>query len=155
MLKRTTALATVLLSLLVSAGARAADGEELLLGKWLTDNDDSVVEISRCGDRFCGRIISLREPTYAAKDPEAGKPQHDRENPDKSLRARPLVGLELLKGFTYSGDGEWEGGTIYDPANGKTYKCEIAAAEGGKKLKVRGFIGISLIGRTTLWRRAQ
>jgi uncharacterized protein (DUF2147 family) len=55
----------------------------------------------------------------------------------------------ILKGFEKDGDNEYEDGTIYDPKNGKTYSCIIR--QKGNKLSVRGYIGVSLIGRTTTW----
>ncbi|MGI5864736.1 MAG: DUF2147 domain-containing protein [Myxococcales bacterium] len=137
------------------AGADEKKEADAILGRWITAKDASNVEISRCGEKYCGKIVSLKDPTYGKGDPEEGKPLRDRENPDDKLKTRPLIGLPLLEGFTYEGDGTWEDGTIYDPENGKTYKCIIKIADGGKTLKVRGFIGISLIGRTTVWKRVE
>ncbi|HCF60944.1 MAG TPA: DUF2147 domain-containing protein [Myxococcales bacterium] len=137
------------------AGANEKTAANAILGRWITAKDISNVEISRCGENYCGKIVSLKEPTYGKGDPEEGKPQHDRENPDDTLKARPLIGLPLLEGFTYEGDGTWDDGTIYDPESGKTYKCVIRIADGGKTLNVRGFIGFSLLGRTTVWKRVE
>ncbi len=81
-----------------------------------------------------------------------GKEKVDRENPDPALRSRPVIGLRIFEGFTYDGDGRWKNGTIYDPASGKTYSCKIRLQDDGS-LKVRGFIGISLLGRTEIWTR--
>ncbi len=68
------------------------------------------------------------------------------------MRNRPLIGLEILSGFEYAGDGRWTGGTIYDPDNGKTYRCKLRFVD-RDTLEVRGYIGISLIGRTEVWKR--
>ncbi len=68
------------------------------------------------------------------------------------MRDRLLVGLEIFNGFSYDGDGEWSGGSIYDPNSGKTYSCKLKLVD-HDTLKVRGFIGISLIGRTETWKR--
>jgi uncharacterized protein (DUF2147 family) len=65
---------------------------------------------------------------------------------------KKVVGLIILRGLTLDGD-EWRGGTILDPNNGKTYKCKIKAEDGGQILKVRGFLGISLFGRTQIWKK--
>ena len=94
----------------------------------------------------------LKEPLYPADDGGgmAGKPKVDRENPDPARRADPILGLRIVKGFAFA-DGEWQGGTIYDPNNGKTYKCRMWFD--GETLKVRGFIGFSLLGRSTRWTR--
>ena len=75
----------------------------------------------------------------------------DSKNPDESLKARKLMGLQILSGFRYAGDETWEAGKIYDPKNGKTYSCKMRLE--GENLKIRGFIGISLLGRTTVWSR--
>ena len=61
----------------------------------------------------------------------------------------------IVKDFVYKGSGQWYKGTIYDPDNGKTYKCKIKYGDSDKVLKVRGFIGVSLLGRTTLWTRVE
>lgn len=117
-----------------------------ILGEWYTEEERSLVEISRCGDLYCGKIIWLKHP----KD-EAGNDKVDSKNPDGSLRNRPLMGLEILKNFRHTGSNEWEGGKIYDPRNGKTYSCKMTLE--GDTLKVRGYVGVSLLGRTTVWTR--
>ncbi|MDY0335364.1 MAG: DUF2147 domain-containing protein, partial [Bacteroidales bacterium] len=77
-------------------------------------------------------------------------------NPDTTLQKRPLMGLQLLSGFVFDGDDEWESGKIYDPKSGKTYSCYMEFTDKSKnKLKVRGYIGISLLGRTTYWTRVE
>jgi len=68
------------------------------------------------------------------------------------LRDRPLTGLDLFAGFAYDGDGRWTGGTIYDPNSGKTYRCIITWVD-GNTLKVRGYIGVPMLGRTETWTR--
>ena len=117
------------------------------IGIWETG--ESHVEIYRCGEMFCGRIVALDEPLD--KD---GRRKTDRNNPDPVLRSRPLIGLDLIIGFTREGDDEWAGGTIYDPRNGKTYKCRMSLQEDGS-LKVRGYVAIPLFGRTVVWTRAE
>ena len=74
----------------------------------------------------------------------------DDENPEENLQNRPIIGLVILKDFIFDGDDEWEDGTIYDPKNGKTYSCYMKLDEEGI-LKIRGFIGISWIGRNSYW----
>lgn len=83
-----------------------------------------------------------------------------RENPKQikiiptlKLRSRPDLGLELLKGFTYEGDNLYDDGTIYDPKSGKTYSCKMTIE--GNSLKIRGYIGISLFGRTETWTKVK
>ena len=74
-------------------------------------------------------------------------------NPDEALRTRPVDGMEIVWGFDWDArDERWESGRIYDPKNGKTYRCYIELREDGT-LKVRGYIGFALIGRTEIWTR--
>ena len=93
----------------------------------------------------------MRDPI----DEDTGKPKKDKENSDKELRSRPVLGLEILTGFVFD-DDEWEDGDIYDPKNGKTYSCYMKFNDDTKdELKVRGYIGFSLLGRTTYWTRVE
>jgi len=82
-----------------------------------------------------------------------GLPKLDISNPDATLRSRPKLSLELLKDFTFDGNDVYENGSIYDPKSGKTYRCKLTL--NGDELKVRGFIGISLLGRTEKWTRVK
>ena len=135
------------LSLALGVNAYAANPEgDTILGKWLTANGKSVVEVSHCGDAYCGKIVWLKVPLN-----KEGKEKVDDKNPDESLRNRKIVGLEILKGLQYKGPNKWGGGKIYDPDKGKTYKCKAWMEEGS--LKFRGYIGFSLLGRTTTWTR--
>ena len=135
----------------------AAPGADDIVGLWATDPEgeggQAHVEIYEQDGRYAGRIVWLEEPVYDADDPMAGQPKVDRENPDPALRDRPVEGLLIMEGFEYDGDGRWSGGTIYDPDNGKTYKSKVKFEDG--LLKVRGFIGFSLLGRTTEWTRVK
>ena len=130
--------------LLLLAGPIRADTP---IGVWETGR--SHVEIYRCGDMLCGRIVALDEPFD-----DAGRRRTDGNNPDPALRSRPLIGLDLIAGFAREGDNEWTGGTIYDPRNGKTYKCRMSLQEDGS-LKVRGYVAIPLFGRTVIWTRTE
>jgi uncharacterized protein (DUF2147 family) len=128
-------------------------------GYWYSADNASVVQIFKEKSTFQGRIIWLDEPLYAKGEKGAGKPKVDRENPDKKKRKNPIIGLDMLADFTYDSKGKvWNGGTIYDPERGKTYKCEMKTendvkAQGGKRLNVRGYIGIPALGRTEFWYR--
>ena len=116
-------------------------------GTWIPSSGKANVRIYKSGDHFYGAIIFLKEPI----DSVSHKPKVDKNNPDKSKRNTPLMGYLLLKNFIYD-DGIWKEGTIYDPENGKTYSCKITMKD-KNTLDVRGFIGISLIGRTDVWKR--
>jgi uncharacterized protein (DUF2147 family) len=118
-----------------------------VVGKWYTENKETVIKIYKSGDKYYGKIVWLKEPKE-----DNGKMKKDKNNPKKSKRSQTLVGLVLLKGFVYQGDGEWAEGTIYDPENGKTYKARIRL-KGKNKLDIRGYVGVPAFGRSTVWTR--
>ncbi len=117
-----------------------------VLGQWYSENNESLIEIYKSGNKYFGKIIWLKEPL------RDGKPKIDDKNPDDKFKDRPIVGLVILKDFVFDGKDEWSDGKIYDPKSGKTYSC-FMELENKDKLKIRGYIGISLIGRTTYWTR--
>lgn len=136
-----------------------AQASDEIKGYWYSADNASIVQIFKPKTKFQGQIIWLDEPLYAKGEKGAGKPKVDRENPDKKKRKVPIIGLGMLSGFTYDkGDKAWNSGTIYDPEHGKTYKCEIriekdVRAHSGKRLTVRGYIGLPVLGRTEIWYR--
>jgi uncharacterized protein (DUF2147 family) len=142
------------MSLILMASSAFGADEYQILGLWSTAGNNSRVEIFKCGNNYCGKLAELKNPNYPADDKGgmAGQPKVDRLNPDPNLKTRPLLGLRMLEGFGYSGGNVWKGGTIYDPDNGKTYKCKMTLTD-PKRLEVRGFIGISWLGRTVIWTR--
>jgi uncharacterized protein (DUF2147 family) len=134
---------------------------DAVVGIWETAREDdgqwSRVEIYPCRDqKYCGKIVWLSEPHVPKDDGSewAGGAKLDINNPDESLRDRPIVGLELMHSFRFD-DGQWKDGRIYDPKSGKTYRAEMKLAEDGETLALRGFIKIAFakIGRTTNWTR--
>jgi uncharacterized protein (DUF2147 family) len=144
-----------------NAASRVEPGDAIL-GTWLTEEAKGKVEIYRetgpgGAPRYYGRITWVKWDYYLEGDPEEGKPVHDRENPDRSLRDRPIAGIVVLKDFVYNARRDrWESGTIYDPENGKTYRCVIRLiddprVEGGRRLDLRGYVGFRTFGRTTQW----
>jgi uncharacterized protein (DUF2147 family) len=138
---------------LVALMAAQAAGDEAVLGKWVTQNGKSTVEIFACGSKLCGKIVALKNPLYTdASEGPVGTPKVDRKNPDPKLRTRPLLELQLLEGFVPAGNGAWSDGTVYDADSGKTYKCKMKLVS-SRQLEIRGFIGISLFGRTEVWTR--
>ena len=153
------ALAVLLLALapLIGSAAFAAD-PDAIVGRWHTEdqdgNRDSIVEITRSGESYVGRVVWLKYDVYPENDPRgwAGRPVVDRENPDPALRARSVLGVEVLTGLRFDGEG-WSGGAIYTPRKGETYKAR-AWLEGAETLKIRGYFGTPWLGRTVTWRRA-
>jgi len=138
------------------SSAVLAQNPNAVLGKWWNEEKDAHIEIYSCEGKTCGKIIWLKEPNYPADDPKgmAGKSKVDRENSDSAKREIPILGMNLVWGFTPAGENVWEGGSIYNPREGKTYKCKMTL-ENPDTLKVRGFIGISLIGKTNTWTRVK
>ena len=121
-----------------------------LLGIWLNEDEDAHIEIYKEGDLYFGKTIWYKFPI----DDETGKPKLDKHNPDQELQKRPSLGIRLLTDFEWDEDNEWDEGEIYDPKTGKTYSCYIVMKE-YDLLKIRGYIGISLIGKTTYWTRVK
>lgn len=135
-------------SVSLSAQVQADD----ILGVWLNEDEDAHIKIENRNGKYFGNIVWLKDPI----DEETGKPKLDDENPDPELQKRPVMGLELLSDFKFDDKDEWEDGDIYDPKSGKTYSCYMEFTDDTKnRLKVRGFIGVSLLGRTTYWTRVQ
>ncbi|MFO8130072.1 MAG: DUF2147 domain-containing protein [Bacteroidales bacterium] len=138
--------------LLMAAGVAAQEFTSSdILGKWENEEKDAHVKIYKEDGKFFGRIVWLKEPM----EPETGKPKLDDENPDEALQSRPIEGLLILKDFIWDADDvEWDDGTIYDPKNGKTYDCYMRL-DSKEALRIRGYIGFSLLGRTTYWTRVE
>jgi len=146
---------------LVAVGSASAQDGDAILGLWATDPEggggEAHVVVTKENGKYSGKIIWLAEPVYPPDDPKGtpGEKKTDLNNPDPDLQGKPVVGLLITKDFVYNGKGLWHKGTIYDPDNGKTYKCKIKFGENEKVLKVRGFIGFSMLGRTTYWTRVE
>ncbi len=131
-----------------SSVSMAQTKPDKLEGLWYNDIKSAKIDITKGSDgKFYGKVIWLKEPL------KNGKPKVDELNEDPKLRTRPRLGLPVLAGFVPDGDEKYEDGTIYDPNNGKTYSCKITYK--GNTLDIRGYIGISLFGRTTVWSRAE
>lgn len=154
--KRATVLLTVLIYIFWPFSSGFAFEAHEILGQWLTEEGDAIIEFYCCEDRYCGRIVWSKNPVYPPNDElgMGGQQRIDRFNPDPRLRNRPLVGLTILRGFTFAGGNLWKGGTIYNPDNGKTYKCRLTLVS-RDCLKVRGYLGIPLFGGTSIWTRKQ
>jgi uncharacterized protein (DUF2147 family) len=139
--------------ILLTATTAFGTGLSGILGIWKTEMGESKVEIFMCGEKICGKIIWLKNPTYTdSRDGKVGTPVIDRENPDPALQSRPVLGLQILEGFIADGDNTWGKGTCYDPKSGNTYlgKIHLSAPD---RLNLRGYIGIPLFGRTSVWTR--
>ena len=132
-------------ALLAGLPLSLADPMPAIDGIWLSGDGDGWVEINATAKGLSGVITG--SPNTSEERPDT-----DEKNPDPGLRDRLLIGLNLFAGFEYEGDGRWSGGTIYDPNSGKTYRCIVTLVD-GSTLKVRGYIGVPLLGRTETWTR--
>ena len=130
-------------ALLISSTAALAD----VTGVWSTVEGKSHVKIEPCGDKFCGKIIWLKEPNT----PE-GKPKTDEHNSDEALRSRPILGLELLSGLVPESKNDWDDGEIYNPEDGKTYASEMTLVS-PNELHVKGCV--LFICKTQVWTKVE
>ncbi|HEX8326392.1 MAG TPA: DUF2147 domain-containing protein [Hymenobacter sp.] len=139
----------LLFSLLIAAFSvqAAAPNPDAVLGVWKNGEGTGMIQIFKKGDKYYGRLVWLKVPN----NPD-GTPRTDVNNPDDSKKKTPLKGLENMRDFTFAGENKWEGGKIYDPKNGSDYSCEMTLVD-PNTLEVRGFIGVSLFGRTDVWKR--
>ncbi len=120
-----------------------------ICGKWYTENNMSLVEVYKKDNKYYGKILWLKEPNN-----EQGKAKVDFRNPDPKLQNVPLINLTIMSGLSFKDKGKWTGGKIYDPKNGKTYDVKATMVD-ANKMEIRGFIGVSLLGRTTEWVRTK
>ena len=135
------------LTMLLPASSAFAAANDVV-GVWLTQGGKSKVQISKSGSTYVGKIIWLKEPKRNGKD------KLDRQNPNKALRGRKIVGSSILNGFKFS-SGAWSGGTIYNPEDGKTYSCQMTL-KNKNTLHVRGYVmGIKALGKTQTWTRVK
>lgn len=140
--------ACMLALMLVCSFAARAQGPEAITGLWWNAEKTAKVEVYEENGKFYGKIVELVEPN------ENGKPKIDKENPNDNLKKRPLKGLVILQDLEHDSGNEYEDGEIYDPKSGKTYSCN-AKLVNNNQLDLRGYIGFSLIGRTSTWTRVQ
>jgi len=145
-----------LFTLTVAAAAFATAGawaqETSPIGVWKTIDDTtgkpkSLIRISENNGELRGKIEKLFREAGEEANPKCDKCEG-------SLKDQPIIGMTILTGMKKDGD-EYRGGQILDPANGKVYKSKMSLAEGGKKLDVRGYIGVPMLGRTQTWVRAE
>jgi uncharacterized protein (DUF2147 family) len=120
------AVSSCIVTLLLPLSAGADAGQDAIVGAWLTDGGESKVEIARSGSQYAGRIVWLKEPE------RDGKPLRDSNNSNAALRDRPMMGLEVLSGFSYAAGGVWSGGSVYSPRKGRTYPAELSLARDGR-----------------------
>ncbi len=141
---RVALLALLFLPMLPGA-AKAADPA----GLWWAEGGSSKIEIRHCGEVLCGEIVWLNRPYD-----DRGHGLRDVENPEPALRSRLVLGLQILSNLRNSPDDPdgWTDGEIYDPGSGNTYNASLEI-DHPNCMRVRGYLGIPLLGRTTTWIR--
>jgi uncharacterized protein (DUF2147 family) len=117
------------------------------IGLWLDDEGKAGIEIERCDRELCGRVIWLKEPNDTA-----GKAWKDILNPDASKRDTPVCGLQILGGLKREANGDWTGGWVYDPEEGKRYNLEITVKD-GETLQVLAFEEERVRSQLLAWKR--
>ena len=126
--------------------AQAADQIEHI---WYNERQTAKIQVYKGADgKFYGKVIWLKYPLL----PD-GKPKYNGYCPKPELRCEPIIGLVILKNFKKDGKNTYDGGTVYDPENGKTYDCKLTYK--GDHLDVRGYVGFSMFGKTTTWKLAE
>ena len=130
-----------------------AAGEDIL-GVWYNQEKDAQIELFKCGEKYCGKVVWLKEPNYpeGSQDGVPGTPKLDHNHPKPEMKKAPIIGLRIVHDFVFVGDNVWKDGKVYDPKNGKTYSGKITLVS-PHQLNLRGFIGITLLGRTAIWTR--
>lgn len=135
-----------------ATGSTQAASSSTPVGQWRTIDDTTgkprgLIEINEHDGVLSGRLVRSLEP-------EDGPPKLCTRCTD-ARRDQPIIGMTLITGLRKTGDNEWSGGEILDPESGKLYKTKLSLADNGTRLNVRGFIGISLLGRTQTWERVR
>lgn len=142
------AIAFVLSPVMFGSIALAADPASPV-GSWTTIDDStgkpkSIVELSEQNGELTGKVVEVLQ-SEQGPHPICKECEGERKN-------QPIEGMQIIWGMKKDGD-TWAGGKILDPKTGKVYNCKIHVADGGQKLEMRGFMGISLLGRSQVWER--
>lgn len=127
------------------AAVLAAPSADSVIGTWHSPVKNGIISIQRCGASICGTLES-------GDDIKADPAVKDVNNKDESKRSRPLKGIPMLSGFTWS-DGAWSGGQVYNPNDGRTYSGKITPVD-ANSLKLRGCVFVPLC-KTDTWTRVR
>ncbi len=140
-----------LLILWVSISAFAPkDNPGAIVGTWLNGSKKGHVQIYEKDGRYYGKLVWLQIPN----DPTSGKPKLDVKNGDESRRSRPLMNLPIMYNLQYKSGNVWDDGKIYNPEDGKEYNCKMTLKD-PNTLDVRGYLGVSILGKTQTWVRVK
>ncbi len=137
----------IVFSLFLTSFVAYTQQADAIVGEWFTENEKSTVKIFKKGEHYFAKIIALKNPLN-----EKGKPKLDTNNPEASNHDKTLIGLVILNKLSYKSGKTWDDGTIYDPESGNTYSCKLTLKD-NNNIEMRGYMGISLLGRSTEWKR--
>ncbi|UKE49680.1 DUF2147 domain-containing protein [Xanthomonas translucens] len=147
-----TTFKTLMLALPLSLAAFVAQAADTSpVGRWQTIDDEtgkpkSIVQIEQTGNgTLSGKVVEILQSNHG--------PNPLCDKCDGAQKGKPIKGMTILWGLKPDGAAVWSGGSVLDPAKGKTYKAKITLSDGGKKLQMRGYIGIEALGRTQTWIR--
>ncbi|WDK81870.1 DUF2147 domain-containing protein [Xanthomonas campestris] len=142
---------TLIMALPLAAASLLAQAADSPVGHWKTIDDEtgkpkSVVQIEQAANgTLSGKVVEILQSNHG--------PNPTCDKCDGALKGKPIKGMTILWGLKPDGTAVWGGGSVLDPAKGKTYKAKITLTEGGKKLQMRGYVGIEALGRTQTWVR--
>ena len=142
---------TLIVALPLAAASLLAQAADSPVGRWKTIDDGtgkpkSVVQIEQAANgTLSGKVVEILQSNHG--------PNPTCDKCDGALKGKPIKGMTILWGLKPDGTAVWGGGSVLDPAKGKTYKAKITLTEGGKKLQMRGYVGIEALGRTQTWVR--
>jgi uncharacterized protein (DUF2147 family) len=144
----------VLMALAATFAMATASAQSTPTGLWKTIDDStkvekSLVRITEANGVYTGRIEKILDP--------AAKPEAVCEECSGADKGKPILGMTIIRGIKKNAEteGVWDGGTVLDPANGKTYKARLKPSEDGKKLEMRGYIGAPMFGRSQTWLKVE
>ncbi len=139
----------ILWSALFLANPAAPVKADQIVGKWMSDRQDLLVEVYKDHEKYAARI-----EWFDCSAPDSPKMERyfDTKNPNPSLRSRPFLGMVVVSRLSFNGKDAWTGGSLYDPNSGKTY-ASIVRLTTPSELKVRGFWGIELIGKDMIFHK--
>ena len=132
----------------LSVWTTMASAEDAIIGIWLTEEHDSKIEFSHCGEALCGRIVWLLKP-----NDEEGQPYRDIRNPSPDLRDQTILGLTIFPGLTAAQEANRWRGRVYNPEDGDTYQTVVSLLPNGT-LEVKGCVLGGLICDSSYWTRS-
>jgi len=138
--------AVIAASFLARASERDPSG---VLGVWMGESEKIAIEIYRCEEYLCGKIVWVIKPYR-----NNGEFKRDKRNPDPALRQRGYCGIEVIQGLRGKNDRVWQRGKFYYPKKGTTFDLDIALQDDGR-LELRAYLGIRLLGKSETWYRPE